>query len=126
MQNPNEIPITGDGRNLIPTIHVRDLVSVVRRIIDQRPSKHYIFAVDKTKNKSLNNIVTSLSKNIGNGLVVNTENYEAVPNYNEFLINLKIKSSKIFEDVRRDNESLDSFNKRKFQWHCEVKFFLEK
>lgn len=120
MQRPNEIPILGDGKNLIPTIHVRDLVTLVRRIIDTRPSKYYILAIDRTKNKSLKNIISSLSKNIGNGLVSHSEKYEDVSNFNDFLINLKVKTSKIFEDVKKDSETLDAFNKRKFQWHCEV------
>ena len=120
MQRPNEIPILGDRKNIIPTIHVRDLITLIRRIIDTKPSKYYIFAVDRTRNKTLKNIITSLSKNIGNGLVTYTDNYEDVPNFGEFLINLKIKTSKIFDDVKKDNESLDNFNKRKFHWHSEV------
>lgn len=121
MQTPNEIPILGDGKNTIPTLHVKDLVSIVRKLIDQKPSKYYILAIDRTRNKSLYNIISSLSKNIGNSLVRFTDNYEEIPNFHELMINLKIKSSKIFEDVKRDNETMDAFNKRKFQWHCEVK-----
>ena len=119
-QRPYEIPIIGEGKNLIPTIHIRDLVSIVRRIIETRPPKYYIFAVDKTKNKTLKNIITSISKNIGNGLVKHTDNFEESTNYNDFQINIKMKTSKIFDDKKKDNESHDAFNKRKFQWHCEV------
>jgi adenylate kinase len=120
MQNPNEIPIIGDGKNIIPTLHVKDLVTLVRKIIEQKPSKYYILAIDRTRNKSLHNIISSLSKNIGNGLVRSTDNYEEVHNFHEFMFNLKIKSSKIFDDVKKDNETMDAFNKRKFLWHCEV------
>ena len=105
---------------MIPTIYIKDLVSVVRRIIETRPSKNYIFAVDKTR--TLNNIVSSISKNIGNGLVDHSDNFEEYTNFSDFQVNIKMKTSKIFDDVKRDNESNDAFNKRKFPWHCEVFF----
>jgi nucleoside-diphosphate-sugar epimerase len=124
MQDPNEIPIIGEGKNTFPTLHVKDLVTLVRRIIEQKPNKYYIIATDKTRNKSLHNIISSLSKNIGNGLVRFTDNYEEVPNFHEFMLNMKIKSSKIFDDVKKDNETVDAFNKRKFPWHCEVKYIV--
>lgn len=47
------------------------------------------------------------------------------PSYDELQINLKIKTSKLFNDVQLDGEEEDDFNKRKFKWHCEVKIKLK-
>jgi hypothetical protein len=49
LQKPDELHVLGDGKNLIPTIHVRDLARTVRRIIDDDLTKNYIFCVDKTR-----------------------------------------------------------------------------
>ena len=45
------------GRNTIPTIHIKDLVSLIKRIIDRKPPNKYILAVDHTKNPQIKNIV---------------------------------------------------------------------
>ena len=45
------------GRNTIPTIHIKDLVSLIKRIIDRKPQNKYILAVDHTKNPQIKNIV---------------------------------------------------------------------
>jgi hypothetical protein len=53
MDAVSTLPVLVEGRNLIPTIHIYDLVSLVRRIIENYPKQRYIIAVDRTKNKSL-------------------------------------------------------------------------
>lgn len=125
LQDPNKLPIAGDGKNFIPTIHILDLVNCIKRIIEKKPSLKYIFAIDKTKNKSLKNIIKSISKCVGNGQVealdLAKEKIENIPNFNDFTINVKAKTSKIFEDVRGDDEEEEDFLKRTFKWHCEVK-----
>ena len=50
------IPIIGEGDNFLPTIHILDLVQVIKRIIEKKPNQRYIFACDKTKNPTLKNI----------------------------------------------------------------------
>ena len=50
IQNPRALPIIGKGENLIPTIHIIDLVGLVKRVVIDNPKVHpYIFAIDKTK-----------------------------------------------------------------------------
>lgn len=124
IQDPIKLRIAGDGRNIIPTIHVIDLVNCIKRIIEKKPKTKYIFAVDKTRIKTLRNIIRSISKNIGNSQIENIdlakEKIENVPNFNEFSINVKAKSSKIFLDIKGDDEDEEEFSKRSFKWHCEV------
>lgn len=40
----------GPGDNIVPTIHIHDLASVVVNICDQKPKVRYIVAVDDSKN----------------------------------------------------------------------------
>lgn len=45
--NPEiELPIYGDGNNIIPMIHVADLCTLVNKIITLTPAQKYIFALD--------------------------------------------------------------------------------
>lgn len=118
------MPIIGDGLNSIPTIHVLDLVQVIRKILDFKPITRYIVAVDKTKNNTLKNILKSISKCFGEGKVETLTDFDVeqinVPNYNEISIDLKIRPSQILlTDKKRKNETDEMFEKRKFKWHCE-------
>ena len=124
LEIPGKLPIIGKGKNTIPTIHIKDLVSLIRRVIETKPKNKYIFAVDHTKNRQLCNIIKKLSKGVGNGLVENLdpnlENIEKrIPHFAELSIDIKVKPSKIFNDERKDDEEDEAFEKRKFQWHCE-------
>jgi hypothetical protein len=50
--------VIGDGKNLVPTIHVIDLARLVRRVVIENPKEHpYIFAIDKTSNPTQKRIV---------------------------------------------------------------------
>ena len=50
IQDPVQLPIIGEGENLVPTIHVIDLARLVRRVVIENPKEHpYIFAIDKTR-----------------------------------------------------------------------------
>ncbi|XP_077411418.1 adenylate kinase 7 isoform X9 [Vanacampus margaritifer] len=46
----NEIPVFGEGNNIVPTIHVSDLASVVKKIIEHQPKPFYLVAVDYSNN----------------------------------------------------------------------------
>ena len=118
------IPIIGDGDNFLPTIHILDLIQVIKRIIERKPNQKYFFVCDKTKNPTLKNILKSIGNSIG-GIDIkilkefNIENIE-IPNYTELKIDLRIKPSSIFNDEeRKAREDIEDFKGRIFPWHCE-------
>ena len=118
------MPIVGEGMNFIPTIHILDLVQIIRRIIEKKPIINYIFACDKTKNPTMKNIIRSIARGIGSIDIKNLTEFDLdeidMPNFNELSIDIQIKSSKVTEDEPKlESESLDEYNKRKFKWHCE-------
>ena len=118
------MPIIGEGMNFLPTIHILDLVQIIRRIIEKKPIINYIFACDKTKNPTMKNIIRSIAKGIGSIDIKNLTEFDIddidMPNFNELSIDIQIKSSKITEDEpKKESESIDDYNKRKFKWHCE-------
>ena len=128
LQDPSRLPVAGDGKNFIPTIHIKDLVNGIKRIIEKKPAIKYVFAVDKTKNKSLKSVIKSISKSVGNGSIenfdLNKDKIDHIPNFTEFTMNVKVKTSKLYSDERKEEEEDEEFDKRKFKWHSEVTNFL--
>ena len=119
LEIPRKLPIIGKGKNTIPTIHIMDLVSLIKRIIETTPKNKYIFAIDHTKNRQLKNIIKSIAKGVGTGEVENTEDKKKIPKFDELSIDLKAKPTKLFLDEKRDDEEDEAFEKRQFKWHCE-------
>jgi adenylate kinase len=66
------IPTLKGGGNFIPTIHVKDLGSIVARVATNLPEdKQYILALDKSK-VTLNDIATAVAKTLSYGQVAPT------------------------------------------------------
>ncbi|XP_037995340.1 adenylate kinase 7 isoform X2 [Motacilla alba alba] len=72
------IPVFGDGKNIIPTIHIRDLAIVLQNVAEHRPDFQYVLAVDASMH-TLRELIKCISKNIGPGKI------EKVPIENAFL-----------------------------------------
>ena len=124
LNKPSPIPLIGLGNNSIPTIHILDLVNLIKKLIEERPIAKYILAVDKTKNPSMKNIIKCISKGIGDGKIQTLNDFNIddldLPDYNELNIDVKVKPSKILlNEPRKNYESKDDYEKRLFKWHCE-------
>ena len=107
-------PIRGKGYNFIPTIHIKDLIEVIKKVIIIKPDINYIVACDKTKEPFLKDILESITKNIGGIKLKSVKEYNIdefeINNYTELKINIPIKSSSFL------TEENSKFN---FNWHCE-------
>ncbi|EDV29925.1 uncharacterized protein TRIADDRAFT_18926 [Trichoplax adhaerens] len=95
----------GNGRNVIPTIHVKDLTSIVLNVIDRKPKIRYLVAVDNSNN-NLKEIVKSISYYLGTGKVNYISKEDALLNeslpQNEFdkiVVNLRIEGIYIKEHM---------------------------
>jgi len=53
----------------LPTIHVKDLAGMVKKVYESKPERKYIFAVDNNKKPTQKKIVSAISNGIGTGLV---------------------------------------------------------
>ena len=123
LNKPTPITIVGDGKNCIPTIHVLDLMQILRKVIDKKPPTKYILAVDKTKNATLKSIITSIVKSMGESKVQLVDDYNIdeidVPNCLELEVDIKVRTTKYMLDERKPDEDIEDYEKRKFKWHCE-------
>jgi hypothetical protein len=52
--------------NYIPTIHIKDIINIIKKIIDKKPENKYLLAFDNSKNKTLKWVIKSIYKCIGN------------------------------------------------------------
>ena len=118
------MPVIGDADNHIPTIHVLDLVNIIKRVIERKPDINYIYACDRTKNPTLKNIIKSISNGIG-GIDIkllkdfNTDDID-LPRFAELNIDVRFKTSSLFNDDKRyQGEDIEDYNDRLFKWHCE-------
>ncbi|XP_070835539.1 adenylate kinase 7 [Chaetodon trifascialis] len=64
----HEIPVFGDGKNIIPMIHVNDLASVIQNVIEHQPKPYYLLAVDNSKN-TMEDIVKTVASVLGPGKI---------------------------------------------------------
>ncbi|XP_015758848.1 PREDICTED: adenylate kinase 7-like [Acropora digitifera] len=95
----------GNGQNVVPTIHIKDLAAVIVNICDQNPKVRYLVAVDDSKN-TLEEIVKAVSSNLGNGKVKNISKEEALlikeleqADFDMLLVNLRMDATYIKEGM---------------------------
>ena len=109
-------PIRGNGYNFIPTIHIKDLISIIKRVINIKPEISYIIACDKTKEPFMKEILESITKGIGGIKLKSINEYDIdefeIMNYTELKINIPIKLSSFLSDTSQNYLNL-------IQWHCE-------
>ncbi|NWX54622.1 KAD7 kinase, partial [Promerops cafer] len=106
------IPVFGDGNNIIPTIHIRDLAVVLQNVAERRPDFQYVLAVD-TSMHTLEELVKCISKNIGPGKI------EKIPKENAFLSKelTQMQLDMLFVDLRMEPIYLkENFN---IKWFAE-------
>ncbi|XP_030574781.1 adenylate kinase 7 [Archocentrus centrarchus] len=108
----DEIPVFGDGKNIVPTIHVHDLASVVYNVIEHQPSPYYLLAVDNSEN-TMEEIVKKIASVLGPGKIQKKPSEDAfltkdfsVMEIDSILVNLRMEAVYI--------KKLFSFN-----WLCQ-------
>ncbi|KAM6903838.1 adenylate kinase 7-like [Lycodopsis pacificus] len=99
----SEIPVFGDGTNIVPTIHISDLASVIQNVIEHQPEPYYLLAVDSSNN-TLEDIVKEVASIIRPGKVQKRPFEEAFLNkdlstreIDSLLVNLRMDAVHIKE-----------------------------
>lgn len=109
IQSPAALPVLGEGRNRVPTIHIIDLARIVKRVVTASSPLPYIFAIDRTKRPTQKRLVKAIAGGIGTGKIEKVGGEEADPTteaWSKFLcINLKMKTSDAFKDGELPEEN---------------------
>ncbi|CAD8081032.1 unnamed protein product [Paramecium sonneborni] len=122
LQQQTKLYYQGDGKNLVPTIHIKDLISMIIYVSETVPDKKYIFAVDNTDDRKLKSIVQGISSGIGSGHIeqiadkLNDKELKQICDLNSYdyyclQLHLNCKPSKLFVGTKE--------NPSNFKWHCE-------
>uniref|UniRef100_UPI0037E6FBCB adenylate kinase 7 n=1 Tax=Semicossyphus pulcher TaxID=241346 RepID=UPI0037E6FBCB len=72
----HSIPVFGDGKNIVPTIHINDLASVIHNVIEHQPKVYYLLAVDQS-NSTMEDIVRTVASVVGPGTIQKKRSEEA-------------------------------------------------
>ena len=129
------MPYFGDGQNIIPTIHVKDLAKIVKQIIEKKPENKYIIAIDETKDRTLKNIISSISTKIGSGKTKSIEDKKDNPlkfsTQDHFIDSKVLETPKTLKLLITNNEfnwhsflnndimlQPSKFIEEDFPWHC--------
>ncbi|CAH1792741.1 unnamed protein product [Owenia fusiformis] len=96
----------GNGTNVVPTIHIKDLAAVIQNIADSRPKVRYLVAVDDSQ-PTLEDIVKCVSMSLGTGRVKTITKEEALLNkdieqadFDMLLVNLRMDAVYVKENMR--------------------------
>ena len=128
IQNPLNLPIIGEGDNLVPTIHIIDLARLVRRVVIENPRVYpYIFAIDKTRKPTQKRLISEIAKGMGTGDIASVD--EATIDHSQgwkekLTINLRMQASDAFKPIPLTaaelelEEAEDLKKEKRFQWHA--------
>ena len=135
LQDKPALPYFDSGENSVPTIHIKDLAKIVKKILrGSKPETNYIFAVDQTQDKSLKNIISSISRGVSNGMT------ESLPSSTDYKLELTYQDYYIDQSLfEKNNINLlvteaeytwpkflkydiklnpSKFIEEEFEWHC--------
>ena len=144
---PIEEILIEKGRNIIPTIHMKDLINIISKIIEKKPSSYYILAFDQNKNNSLLSIAKSIYDCVGdiNKMIApkeelndnvenNEENKDVENNNNNEVINNDLNKNEENKN-ENENETIEKKNeennntlpeKKKISFFSDKKFNISK
>ena len=127
LQKPARLTYYGEGENLVPTIHVQDLVSLVRKVYESKPEKKYLFAIDNTEDRKQLSLIQSISSGIGTKKVRTTDGRIDKVRPTDFSLNLPGREcSTLSINLNLTPSSLmvadpkaEDAEPVEFEWHCE-------
>ncbi|KAK3753134.1 hypothetical protein RRG08_024412 [Elysia crispata] len=103
--NAPQLQCFGEGRNIVPTIHIKDLAAVIQNVADGRPKVRYIIAKDDAQN-TLEEIVRTVSQNLGSGKLKHITKEEALlskdieqADFDMLLVDLRMDSVFVKENM---------------------------
>ncbi|KAF5894796.1 adenylate kinase 7-like, partial [Clarias magur] len=104
-----EVPIFGDGSNVIPAVHISDLAGIVQNVIDRKPKMQYFLAVDESQN-TIGEIISAIALALAPGKTKNVPKEDAFlieeltqSEIDHLFINLRMEAFFLNEDINKEN-----------------------
>ncbi|GAA6075528.1 adenylate kinase 7-like, partial [Tachysurus ichikawai] len=113
-----EVPIFGDGSNIIPAVHICDLAGIVQNVIERKPKPHYFLAVDESQN-TIGDIISAIASVLGPEKTKNVPKEDAYlteeltqSEIDHLFINLRMEAIHFDKDVSKENLSINWVSKK--------------
>ncbi|XP_027015734.2 adenylate kinase 7-like [Tachysurus fulvidraco] len=113
-----EVPIFGDGSNIIPAVHICDLAGIVQNVIERKPKPPYFFAVDESQN-TIGDIISAIASVLGPGKTKNVPKEDVYlteeltqSEIDHLFINLRPEAIHFDKDVSKENLSINWVSKK--------------
>ncbi|XP_060735141.1 adenylate kinase 7 [Tachysurus vachellii] len=101
-----EVPIFGDGSNVIPAVHICDLAGIVQNVIERNPKLPYFLAVDESQN-TIGDIISAIASVLGPGKTKNVPKEDVYlteeltqAEIDHLLINLRMEATFFTDNFR--------------------------
>lgn len=102
LQKPTELSYYGEGKNRIPMVHVKDLVTYVKKVVERPPATQYLLAIDHNPKPTLKKIVEAISTGVGTGKVKKAAPDPNNPHIEVLSINLRMRPSLCFQKLEEE------------------------
>ena len=109
-------------------VHVKDLVTYVKKVVERPPAIQYLLAIDHNPKPTLKKIVEAISSGVGTGKVRKTASDPNNPHMEVLSLNLRMRPSLCFQKLEEEEAAIEQeegagtsrFNlevkKFKFEW----------
>ncbi|XP_060788918.1 adenylate kinase 7-like [Neoarius graeffei] len=113
-----EVPVFGDGANIIPAIHVSDLAGIVQKVIEHKPKPQYFLAVDESQN-TIAKIINAIALVLGPGKIQNVPKEDIFlteeltqSEIDHLFVNLQMEAIFLNKDISKENFSINWVSKK--------------
>ena len=130
--NKEPLWVIGEGNNIVPTIHIKDLTKLIKKLGESKLEQKYFTAIDRTKNRKQIDIITSIAKGLGNGQIAHKAKAATLTyfvkeecKYNSHIYRMNGIDPMLCLDININPSSLiatfseeNGFTDTEFEWNC--------
>ena len=99
------------GKNIIPTIHMKDLINIITKIIEKKPNSYYLLAFDQSQNRTLKNIIKSIYDCVGDSNnMMPIKNEESLEDNDDNKEENNMENEEKEKDISNSNENKEENN----------------
>ncbi|XP_058254428.1 adenylate kinase 7-like isoform X2 [Hemibagrus wyckioides] len=112
-----EVPIFGDGSNIIPAVHISDLAGIVQNVMERKLKPQYFLAVDESQN-TVADIISAIASALGPGKTRNVPKEDIFlteeltqAEIDHLFINLRMEAILFNKNISKENLSFNWVSK---------------
>ena len=88
-------------------VHVKDLVTYIKKVVERPPAIQYLFAIDHNPKPTLKKVMQAISTGVGTGKVIEKPVSQDVPDIDILTLNLRFKPTSIFQKIEQEQAAVE-------------------